>query len=252
MNHKQDSIEPTNLGLESCSRTKTSFTTDELLQVSRLITIGELSACFAHEVTNPLMLIRGHLRFVEESLTQDHPLRISFEVIDRASRRIEDIARRVLDFSRNREPQTEKCDIAELLAEAIRFVQPYFRPHYVDVQIHVEPDVPLVQMDRWRTIQVLVNLLQNAVDAMAENERRVLSLKATLDGSQVRIAVSDTGSGIPMAIQTHIFDPFFTTKGERGNGLGLYISKQLIEDAGGTIMVETGSQGTTFTVSLPL
>src|SRR5262249_9533765 len=105
---------------------------------------------------------------------------------------------------------------------------------------------------RWRTIQVLVNLLQNAVDAMAESERRMLSLRATMEGSQVRIAISDTGTGILPAILVHIFEPFFTTKGERGNGLGLYISKQLIEDVGGTIEVETENEETIFTVTLPL
>ena len=252
MNQKPDSIEPINAALDSSGSTRTSFTADELLQVSRLITIGELSAAFAHEVTNPLMLIRGHLRFVEESLTVDHPLRVSFEVIDRASRRIEEVARRMLDFSRKRAPQTEKCDLAEVIAEAIRFVQPYFRPQYVDVQVQLEPHLPLVEMDRWRTIQVLVNLLQNAVDAMAEMETRTLSIRGALNGSCVQIAVSDTGMGIPAAILPRIFEPFFTTKGERGNGLGLYISKQLVEDAGGTIVVETGDQGTTFIVSLPL
>ena len=81
------------------SETRTSFSADELLHFSRLITIGELSASFAHEVTNPLMLIRGHLRFVEESLTEDHPLRINFEVIDRASRRIEEMAKRMSSLS---------------------------------------------------------------------------------------------------------------------------------------------------------
>src|ERR1700756_5622193 len=93
--------------------TRTNFNPDELLHFSRLITIGELSACFAHEVTNPLMLIRGHVRFVEESLAADHPLRMNFDVIARASHRIEEMARHMLDFSRKRGRRTERCDIAE-------------------------------------------------------------------------------------------------------------------------------------------
>src|ERR1051325_8410294 len=121
---------------------RTNFSPEELMHFSRLITIGELSACFAHEVTNPLMLIRGHLRFVEESLAADHPLRINFEVIDRASRRIEEMAKRMLDFSKKRTRRTEPCDIAEIISDALRFVQPYVRSRFVDVQVQLEPQVP--------------------------------------------------------------------------------------------------------------
>src|SRR5215831_9377940 len=96
------------------SQTRTSFTPDELLHFSRLITIGQMSACFAHEVTNPLTLIRGHLRFVEESVPADHPLRIHFDVIDRASRRIEEMSKTMLDFSRKRPRRAEPWDLAEV------------------------------------------------------------------------------------------------------------------------------------------
>src|SRR6266576_3902612 len=111
--------------LEAPVTTKMSLTPEELLPLSRLITMGELSACFAHEVTNPLMLIRGHVRFVEESLPADHPLRLNFEVIERASRRIEEMAKRMLDFSKKRTLRTEACEIEELISDALRFVQPY-------------------------------------------------------------------------------------------------------------------------------
>ena len=232
--------------------TRTSFSTEELLHFSRLITIGELSACFAHEVTNPLMLIRGHLRFVEESITEDHPLRINFEVIDRASKRVEEMAKRMLDFSRKRTPRTEKCDFAEVISDAIRFIQPYFRTQYIDVRVHLEPELPFIALDRWQMVQAVVNLLQNAADAMADQSRRVLSVTARVEGNQMRVAVTDTGTGIAPANVPHIFEPFFTTKGERGTGLGLYITRQVIVDHGGTIDVHTGDRGTTFVISLPL
>src|SRR5882672_8877493 len=109
-------------------------TSEDLLHVARLVTVGELSACFAHEVFNPLMLIRGHLRFVDEGLAPDHPLRINFEVIERASKRIEDMARRMLDFSRKRATRPESYDIAELMADALRFMQPYFQDQYTEVK----------------------------------------------------------------------------------------------------------------------
>ena len=231
---------------------QTSFSMNELLHFSRLITIAELSACFAHEVTNPLMLIRGHLRFVEESLAEDHPLRVNFEVIDRASLRIEEMAKRMLDFSRKRTPRTEQSGVAELITDALHFVQPYFQTQYIDVQVHLEPGLPLVALDRWQVVQAIVNLLHNAADAMTDQENRVLSITARVEESQMRIAISDSGPGIAPANLPHIFDPFFTTKGERGTGLGLYITKQVVQEHHGDITVHSGDCGTTFVISLPL
>jgi signal transduction histidine kinase len=231
---------------------RTNFNADELLHFSRLITIGELSASFAHEVTNPLMLIRGHLRFVEESLPAEHPLRINFEVIDRASRRVEEMAKHMLDFSKKRTRRTEPCNVADLISDGIRFVQPYVRSQFIDVKVQLEPDLPVVNIDRWQMVQTIVNLLQNATDAMADLERRVLSITARVEEAHMRITISDSGTGIAPGNVSRIFDPFFTTKGERGTGLGLYITKQVIEGHHGTINVQTGDRGTTFVISLPL
>ncbi len=228
------------------------FTADEMLHLSRLITLGELSACFAHEVTNPLMLIRGHLRFVGETLAADHPMRANFEVIDRASVRIEELAKRMLDFSRKRTRRTERCDTAELISDALRFLQPYFRTSFIDLQIQVDPQMPMIKVERWQMVQAFVNLFQNAADAMVNVDRRVLTVQAGLDKGQVQISISDTGTGIAKAAETKIFEPFFTTKGDRGTGLGLYITKQVIEEHHGTLNVRSNERGTTFVISLPL
>ena len=233
-------------------QTRTNFSTDELLHFSRLITIGELSACFAHEVTNPLTLVRGHLRFVEDSLPPEHPLRINFEVIDRASRRIEEMAKRMLDFSKKRTRRTEPCDIAEIISDALRFIQPYNRSQFVDVDVQLAPEIPMLRMDRWQMVQAVVNILQNAADAMADLERRCVFITAHVEGNRIRMAISDTGPGILRVNIDKIFDPFFTTKGDRGTGLGLYITKQVIEEQGGTIDVQSSDRGTTFLISLPL
>lgn len=232
--------------------TRTNFSTEELLHFSRLITIGELSACFAHEVTNPLMLIRGHVRFIEESLPADHPLRINFEVIERASRRIEEMAKRMLNFSKKRARRTEACEIDEVISDALRFVQPYLRTQSIDIQVRLDQDLPALDLDRWQMVQAVVNLLQNAADSMSETDKRVLSIASRVESDAMLIAISDTGTGIPAADIHHIFEPFFTTKGDRGTGLGLFIAKQAVEEHKGSISVETSSRGTTFTISLPL
>jgi signal transduction histidine kinase len=237
--------------LEANSDTRT-LSADELLHVFRLITIGEFSACFAHEVRNPLTLIRGHLLFIDEGLEADHPLRFHVEAIDRASQRIEEMAKRMLDFSKKRTPRSELCEIPELIADAIRFIQPYIRTKSIDIEVHLDPQLPAIEADRWQMVQAIVNILQNAADAMAEVDRRILSVSAGVEQDQVRITISDSGVGISPANISKIFEPFFTTKGDRGTGLGLYITKQVIEEHRGTVNVATSERGTSFSIGLPL
>jgi len=224
----------------------------DLLHLASLVTVGELSACFAHDIFNPLMLIRGHLQLIEEGLPEDHPLRVKFDVISRASRRIEDIARRMLDFSRKRSPRLGCFDVAELIEDAVRFMQPYFREHDIAVNTHAAPGLPSIHGDRAQMVQALVNLLQNAAEAMSNSQCRIVSVAASMEGNTMRIFVSDTGPGIHEADLPQIFSPFFTTKGERGTGLGLYITKKIIDDQGGTISVRTSPRGTSFILDLSL
>ncbi len=225
---------------------------EDLLHVARLVTVGELSACFAHEVFNPLMLIRGHLKFIDDGLEPDHPVRANFEVIERASRRIEEMARRMLDFSRKSSSHAESYDLAELIADSIRFLNPYFRDQDTAVKVNIARELPQVRIDRGQMVQAMVNLLQNAAEAMANTDSRNLSVSVTCEGPNVLIAIADTGRGIGKEDLPRIFTPFFTTKGDRGTGLGLYITKKIVEEHHGSISVMTGARGTTFVISLPL
>lgn len=254
---KLTSYSPVALGIMSNASVETNqddrtLSADELRHLFRLITIGEFSACFAHEVRNPLTLIRGHLRFITESLPTDHALRGNVDAIDRASRRIEEMAKRMLDFSKKRTRRTEPCEIADLLADAMRFVQPYIRAKAIDVEVHLDPQLPPLEADRWQMVQAIVNILQNAADAMADSPQRLLTVVASVAHGRLRIVISDTGSGIVPGNISKVFEPFFTTKSERGTGLGLYITKQVVEEHRGVVTVETGTRGTAFTIAVPL
>src|SRR5262249_48896100 len=132
----------------------------DLLHIARLVTVGELSTCFAHDVMNPLMMIRGNLCFVDETLPPDHPARMYFEVIERAYVRIEEMARRMLDFSRKRPTRLHCIDALEIVTDAIRFMQPYFQEKYTEVKVSIAPGLPQIQVDRWQFIQALVNVFQ--------------------------------------------------------------------------------------------
>ena len=119
-----------------------------------------------------------------------------------------------------------------------------------DITVH--PGMPQVAIDRSMMIQAFVNLMQNAADAMVGARRRILSITARWEADEVRIAFADTGKGIPSSDLDYIFAPFFTTKGERGTGLGLYITRKIVEDHQGSISVQTSERGSTFVLSLPL
>src|SRR5262249_40482091 len=159
----------------------------DLLHVARLVTVGELSTCFAHDVMNPLTTIRGNLCFVNEILPSDHPARLYFEPIQRAYIRFEDMARRMLDFSRKRPTRLQCFDALEVVTDAIRFMQPYFQEKNTEVKVSIAPGLPQLQVDRWQFIQALVNIFQNAADAMAGSDRRQLSVFVTRDDDSIRI-----------------------------------------------------------------
>ena len=223
----------------------------DLQHVARLVTVGELSTCFAHDVMNPLMMIRGNLCFVNETLTADHPARAYFDVIEHAYTRIEEMAKRMLDFSRKRPTRFQYFDALEIVSDAVRFMQPYFQDKYTEVKVSIAPGLPQIEVDRWQFIQALVNIFQNAADAMAGSDSRLLSVNVTRPDTDIKIGISDTGRGIPEEILPKIFTPFFTTKGDHGTGLGLYITRKIIEEHHGTISVETNPRGSTFVISLP-
>jgi len=241
-----------NLGSEETGETKTTFSNEQLRQFSRLITLGQLATCFAQDLMNPLTLIRGHLQFIQETLPGDESVRTNFEVIDRASRRIEEVAKRMQDFGKKRIRRLDCWDVTELITDALRFIQPYIRHPFIDVQQQFDSELRQVKVDRSQVVHAIVNVLQNSVDAMAGSDRRILSISARAMGEQVQIAICDTGPGIPSCNIPEIFEPFFTTKEDRATGLGLYVTKQVIEEHHGTIALETSDRGTNFVINLPI
>jgi two-component system C4-dicarboxylate transport sensor histidine kinase DctB len=162
------------------------------------------------------------------------------------------MSKSMLDFSRKREKKREVCTVEELIVEAIRFVQPRFAKPERPVDVNIQPDCPEIHVEKWRIVHALVNLLNNASDAVDGCLTRIVTLSARSEGGFIFLSVSDTGNGIPPEIVDRVFHPFFTTKGERGNGLGLYITRLTVEEHCGTITLQTNENGTTFTMCLPV
>ena len=229
---------------------------DGLQRISRLVTIGELALCFSHEVKSPLSVLLGCAYMMGQSLTKDDPIRIQLEDIMRSGMRMKGMTESILNFGRKRKMTKERCAIRGLIDEALCFVGPHLEEFHtppIEVRVHISSRCPEIAVDRWQMIHVLVNLLNNAADAMAQSSTRLIQISAQRhDRNTVSLSVSDTGSGMTPELAGRVFVPFFTTKGEHGNGLGLYIVHRTIERHGGTITLKTGEAGTVFTLCLPI
>jgi len=238
----------------------------------QLATLGQLAAQLAHEIGTPLSSVSGHLQLALLQRDLQPALRDRLEVGSREIERISRIVRDYLDSTRPLEPERKPTDLPRLLDEAIELTRAVNRQGARRVRVVRELDADVETLralitDPGLLRQILVNLLTNAIDAVAgsggadsatgqaqaQTQEGRVTLAARAEEDHVLITVSDTGHGIPAADLGRIFEPFYTTKGRgKGTGLGLAICRQLTAALGGTIAVESvPSRGSTFFVRLP-
>jgi two-component system sensor kinase FixL len=230
-----------------------------LAHVSRLSTLGEMVAGIAHEVNQPLYSIVNFAKASGNVLAgSDSPdleaLRNWNEEIAAAAMRAGDIVRRLRDFTR-RTPAAQRAeDLSAIVRESLGLVRHELRRAAVDVELQLASDLPLVQVDHVQIQQVLVNLLKNAIEALEGHRAsgRRVQIATTLDGQRVRVDVADNGPGVGPLAAGNPFDPFVTTKPE-GVGLGLPISRTIVEAHGGKIAARANAEGgATFSFTLPI
>ena len=227
-----------------------------LVQAHKLTAIGTLTAGVAHELNNPinnLMLTAAALDESWEELDDAEKLELVGDLVGE-SERARDIVRNLLDFARESDVELTPLEVEDVIGDTLQLAANQVRLAHVRVQGEVEENVPAVYGDRHQLTQVFLNLVLNALDAMPDGGTITITVEKSDDGNFVDIGFADTGGGIQEQHLHSIFDPFFSTKKHaRGTGLGLSVSKGIIEQHGGDIRVDTElGRGTTFTVSLPV
>lgn len=231
---------------------------DQMVHASRLTTMGEMAAAMAHELNQPLSAIATYTaackRFLDKGAEARADVVAVLQEIGAQAHRAGQIIQRMRDFTRTRQSQRRPTDVAAMIEEIRPLAELDARANHVPLTITIDPDLPPVSVDGIQIQQVILNLLRNGADAMADvspADRR-LALRAWLQPDQtIRIDITDNGHGVGEAARQHLFTPFFTTKAT-GMGMGLAISRSIITAHGGKLdCVNNPEGGATFFFTLP-
>jgi two-component system NtrC family sensor kinase len=232
---------------------------EQMLRVEKMASIGKLAAIVAHEINNPLAGILTYAKLLKKQFARENDKKYdeaiaSLDLIESESRRCGEIIKNLLNFSRAAPMNHEPADLNAVVDRCARLVQ--HQLDLQDVRLHLElaHDLPAVWCDPAQVEQVILALMMNAVAAMPKGGNLTLRTRKSDTRPQVEVDVQDDGTGIPRELVSQMFEPFFTTK-ERGHGLGLglAISRMIVERHQGRIDVKSEpGRGTVFTVTLPI
>jgi histidine kinase len=250
--------------------TKRLETEQQLIQASKMATLGEMATGMAHELNQPLSVIKTASSFIRrkldrgEELARDILATMSQEIdahVDRASR----IINHLREFGRKPEMRLEPVNAGEILRRSLDIFSQQLKLREIEVELDLTAELPHVLADAGRLEQVFINMLINARDSIEEkwaaaaqagnkiDGQKRITLATHMAGNKVAVEIADTGGGIPLGVLNKIFEPFFTTKKVgKGTGLGLSISYGIIKDCGGDIAaLSSPGQGARFVITLP-
>src|SRR5579864_649806 len=230
----------------------------DLARISRITTMGELTASLAHEVNQPIAAAVTDANTCLRWLNRDQPdmeeaRQAALRVVKDATRAAEVISRTRLLFKKGA-PQSELVDMNEVIHEMLALIIGDMSRRSISVRIELADDLPQITGDRVQLQQVLMNLMMNGIDAMKDSNgtRELIVNSQRADNQQIMVTISDTGVGLPPQHADKIFNAFFTTK-PNGTGMGLRISRSIIESHGGHLWAENNSpQGASFHLTLPI
>ncbi len=225
----------------------------QILQSEKLSALGQLIAGVAHEINNPLTTIVGYTDLVLETPDKNSAERKLQTILSEAKRATR-IVQNLLSFARERKPEKRPANLNELVRNIVDLRQYDLRTRNIALTCKSVDDLPPTMVDTDQIQQVLLNMVNNSAQAIAEGQSGMIEIGTREEGDWLYVWVKDNGKGIPADNLKRIFDPFFSTKGGKtNNGLGLSISYGIIKEHGGDILVESKlDQGTSMTIQLPI
>ncbi len=224
----------------------------QISHAEKLSVVGQLAAGIAHEVGNPLTSISSIVQVIQRTTNDTFAIE-KLELVKNQINRIAKTIRELVDFSRPSNYEIRQTDVNKLLQDAVNIIRYGKKSKDINFVLELSNKIPRITLVQDQIIQVFINLLLNAVDAM-EGKPGEIKVKSELFGNHIKIHFIDKGKGIPDEIKNKIFEPFFTTKkvGE-GTGLGLWVSYGIVKNFGGDIDFESRiGEGSIFTISLPI
>ncbi len=220
-----------------------------VLHQEKMAAFGLLAAGIAHEVGNPLTSISTIVQMMEKRGLDDYT-RERMTLVGGQLQRIQGTLRELIEFSRPASSERIRCGLAEIVDEALNIAKYYKGMKSRTIVAEIPNDLPALFVVRDQLVQVFLNLILNAIDATAKNGR--IEIRAMRDGDRLMATVRDDGAGIPLGQAAKLFQPYFTTK-KHGTGLGLFVTRRLVEEHGGEVSFASGAgEGTEFRVRLPI
>jgi signal transduction histidine kinase len=230
----------------------------ELIKSERLAAIGQTVASIAHYIKNILFGLKGGVYLVNVASKENEKdsLKTGWEMLERNVGRMSDLVLDLLEYSRVREPEYEKCFPNEIADGVCGVVEAKAKECGVEIMRDFDPSLREVLLDPKGIHRCLLNLVSNAIDAClfdsSKEKRWAVQVRTALDNGMVRFEVSDNGCGMDEEVKEKLFASFFTTKEGRGTGLGLLITQKIAQEHGGTVTVESQhGEGSTFTIRVP-
>jgi signal transduction histidine kinase len=233
--------------------------TRQLLEAEKLAAVGQTVAGLAHAIKNISGGLRGGAYVLEKGieLKNDKYLHQGWDMIKNNVTRIKDLSLDLLNYAKEREPNYESCDPNQVLREVYEWIRPIADENQIDVELDLEDSMPNVLLDREAIYRSLLNLAMNAIDACLEKSYdegrgKIIMRTARPEGWAVEFQVIDSGCGMDSETEDKVFQCFFSTKGSKGTGLGLMITKKIIDEHGGVIDLQSEvKKGTKFIIRLP-
>lgn len=222
-----------------------------VIHQEKMAAFGLLSAGIAHEIGNPMAAMSSLIQILRRRKDQDDYTKEKLGLIDNQLQRISRTVRELVKFSRPANEVISQIILADVVQEAMDILKYYQRTQERCIETFIEPDLPPVRAIRDHLMQLVLNLVFNAIDATSDKGLIRISAQLISD-IRLQLTIADNGRGIRLVDQCRMFQPYFTTK-TNGTGLGLYVCRQIVEDLGGTMRFETGEgAGTTFFLEFPV